>query len=78
MNHRNGQWLFPVEIWHFLRYSCLRRVPITREIHRILQQKPGQIVIATGLPDDFLLIGFPLLLENGDGSPIRAMAGYEP
>ena len=53
------------------------------EVHHILQQKPAQIVIVESLanldqlPENFLFIGFPLRLENGDGSPIRAVAGCE-
>jgi arylformamidase len=51
------------------------------EVHHILQEKPAQIVIVESLahldqlPENFLFIGFPLRLENGDGSPIRAVAG---
>ncbi len=50
------------------------------EVHHLLQQKPAEIVIVESLahldqvPDDFLFIGFPLHLEGGDGSPIRAVA----
>ncbi|MGA2206373.1 MAG: hypothetical protein ABSG10_06550 [Terracidiphilus sp.] len=29
------------------------------------------------LPESFLFIGFPLRIEGGDGSPIRAVAGIE-
>jgi len=53
------------------------------EVHHILQRKPAQIVIVESLanldalPEDFLFIGFPLPFENGDGSPIRAVAGYD-
>ncbi len=51
------------------------------EVHHILQQRPAEIVIVEALanldslPEDFLFIGFPLRLEGGDGSPIRAVAG---
>jgi arylformamidase len=48
------------------------------EIHHILQQKLAQIVIVDALEDGFPFMVFPILLENGDGSPIRAVAGYEP
>jgi kynurenine formamidase len=53
------------------------------EVHHLLQQKPAEIVIVESLahldalPEDFLFIGFPLRLEGGDGSPIRAIAGIE-
>ena len=54
------------------------------EVHHILLGKPAQIVVVESLahldqvPDEFLFIGFPLRLENGDGSPIRAVAGCSP
>ncbi len=53
------------------------------EVHHLLQQKPAEIVIVESLanldavPENFLFIGFPLHLENGDGSPIRAVALIE-
>jgi arylformamidase len=53
------------------------------EVHHILQQKPAEIVIVESLanldalPENFLFIGFPLHLEDGDGSPIRAVAVIE-
>ena len=53
------------------------------EVHHLLQQKPAEIVIVESLanldqlPHDFLFIGFPLLFEGGDGSPIRAVAGID-
>ena len=51
------------------------------EVHHILLGKPAEIVVVESLanldqlPEEFLFIGFPLRLENGDGSPIRAVAG---
>jgi kynurenine formamidase len=51
------------------------------EVHHILLGKPAEIVVVESLanldqlPEDFLFIGFPLRFENGDGSPIRAVAG---
>jgi kynurenine formamidase len=53
------------------------------EVHHLLQQKPAEIVIVESLanldalPESFLFIGFPLRIEGGDGSPIRAVAGIE-
>jgi arylformamidase len=53
------------------------------EVHHLLQQMPAEIVIVESLanldalPENFLFIGFPLRFENGDGSPIRAVAGIE-
>jgi kynurenine formamidase len=53
------------------------------EVHHILQEKPAEIVIVESLagldqvPDRFTFIGFPLRLEGGDGSPIRAVAGID-
>jgi kynurenine formamidase len=53
------------------------------EVHHILQEKPAEILIVESLahldrvPDTFTFIGFPLRLEGGDGSPIRAVAGIE-
>ena len=53
------------------------------EVHHLLQQSPAEIVIVESLanldalPDNFLFIGFPLALEGGDGSPIRAVALVE-
>jgi arylformamidase len=53
------------------------------EVHHLLQQKPAEIVIVESLanldavPDQFIFIGFPLRIEGGDGSPIRAIAGIE-
>jgi kynurenine formamidase len=53
------------------------------EVHHLLQQKPAEIVIVESLanldqlPSEFLFIGFPLRFEDGDGSPIRAMAGVD-
>ncbi len=50
------------------------------EVHHILQEDPAQIVIVESLanlnqlPNEFTFIGFPLAIENGDGSPIRAVA----
>lgn len=50
------------------------------EVHHLLQQKPAEIVIVESLanlhllPSFFIFIGFPLRLEGGDGSPIRAVA----
>jgi arylformamidase len=51
------------------------------EVHHILLGKPAQIVVVENLanldavPDEFQFFGFPLHFENGDGSPIRAVAG---
>jgi arylformamidase len=51
------------------------------EVHHILLGKPAQIVVVENLtnldavPDEFYLHAFPLRFENGDGSPIRAVAG---
>lgn len=53
------------------------------EVHHLLQQKPTEIVIVESLanlaelPETFLFIGFPLPFQDGDGSPIRAVAGIE-
>jgi arylformamidase len=53
------------------------------EVHHLLQQRPAEIVIVESLanlhllPDDFIFIGFPLLFEGGDGSPIRAVAAVD-
>jgi kynurenine formamidase len=50
------------------------------EVHHLLLQKPAEIVLVESLdnldalPEDFLFIGFPLRLQGGDGSPIRAVA----
>jgi kynurenine formamidase len=53
------------------------------EVHHLLQQQPAEIVIVESLANldqltpDFFFIGFPLRLEGGDGSPIRAVAGID-
>lgn len=50
------------------------------ELHHILLAPGAEIVVVEGLvnldrlPDTFVFCGFPLLLEGGDGSPIRAVA----
>jgi kynurenine formamidase len=50
------------------------------EVHHILLDKEVEIVIIESLahldqvPDQFTFIGFPLLIEGCDGSPIRAVA----
>jgi kynurenine formamidase len=55
----------------------------SREIHCRLQQAPAEMVIVESLvnlellPDYFLFIGFPLPFQDGDGSPIRAVAVTE-
>ncbi|MDE1171455.1 MAG: cyclase family protein [Verrucomicrobium sp.] len=49
-------------------------------VHQALQRDPFRVVIVEALanldalPDQFTFIGFPLKLEGGDGSPIRAVA----
>jgi kynurenine formamidase len=50
------------------------------EIHRLLLAKDVEMVLVESLanldavPDEFLLVAFPLPLRGGDGSPVRAVA----
>lgn len=50
------------------------------EIHRLLLAKDVEMVLVENLanldalPDEFLLLAFPLPLRGGDGSPVRAVA----
>jgi arylformamidase len=53
------------------------------EVHHMLLHQDVEAVIVESLanldvlPDQFLFIGFPLHIQGGDGSPIRAVAGIE-
>jgi arylformamidase len=53
------------------------------EVHHILLDKKAEIVIVESLahldelPDEFTFIGFPLLFQGRDGSPIRAVGLVE-
>lgn len=53
------------------------------EVHHILLELPAEVVIVESLarldqlPDRFTFIGFPLLFQGRDGSPIRAVGLIE-
>ena len=53
------------------------------EVHHILLDPPAEIVVVESLahldrlPDQFTFIGFPLLFQGRDGSPIRAVAAID-